>query len=159
MSRATRRPRTSLRRAKSGDAARLAEIDRRSFSHLGEQFEAPRIRRLIGNPRAVVLVADAERVPVGWAVGLLRETSAGTRGRVYGLAVDPEARGLGLGRALLGRLLAALRRGGATRIALEVREGNAAAISLYEAHGFVAHEPLEHYYARGVHGLRMWREG
>lgn len=159
MTRSTRRPRTALRRATTADAARLAEIDRRSFRHAGERFEAPRIRRLIANPRSVVLVADVDGVPVGWAVGLLRETPAGTRGRVYGLAVDPEARGLGLGRALLRRLLAALRGAGATRIGLEVREGNAAAIALYEAHGFVAHEPLEHYYARGVHGLRMWREG
>ena len=47
---------------------------------------------------------------VGWAIGLIRQDprTHGPGGRVYGLAVGPEARGLGVGGTLFTRLLAEL---------------------------------------------------
>lgn len=149
----------SIRAARPGDVAALAAIDRRSFRHEGEIFDAPRIRRLLENPRAVALVAAQGSAVLGWAVGLSRRTSRGLHGRLYGVAVDPAARGLGLGRALTVRVLAALRRRGCRRLALEVRFDNEVAIALYESLGFDADETVRDYYARGVHALRMRREG
>ena len=52
------------------------------------------------------------------------------------IAVDPAARGRGLGRQLLGDLLARLAAGGATSVFLEVAEDNAPARALYAATGF-----------------------
>jgi ribosomal-protein-alanine N-acetyltransferase len=147
----------SLRAASLRDVAALAKIDRRSFRHEGEIFDAARIRRLIANPRAVAVVAECDGAILGWAVGLVRRTARGLHGRLYGVAVDPSARGLGLGRALTERVLAALRRRDCRRLALEVRLDNDVAVSLYESLGFEADETIADYYAPGVHALRMRR--
>ena len=44
---------TRIRAAALRDVEALAEIDRRSFRHEGEIFDAARIRRLLANPRAI----------------------------------------------------------------------------------------------------------
>ena len=147
-----------IRAAALRDVEALAEIDRRSFRHEGEIFDAARIRRLLANPRAIAIVAVRGDTILGWAVGLARRSARGLHGRLYGVAVDPEARGLGLGRTLTERVLATLRRRGCRRMALEARLGNLVAIALYESLGFEAAETVRDYYARGVHALRMRRE-
>ncbi len=148
----------SIRPARAGDVAALAEIDRRSFRHEGEIFNASRIRRLLANPRAMAFVAEGGKAPLGWAVGLTRTTAGGLHGRLYGVAVDPAARGLGLGRRLTEKVLSALARRGCRRLALEVRIDNEVAIALYQSLGFEPAESIRDYYARGVHALRMRRE-
>ncbi len=148
-----------IRAAALRDVEALAEIDRRSFRHEGEIFDAPRIRRLLANSRAIAIVAEQGGAILGWAVGLARRTARGLHGRLYGVAVDPAARGLGLGRTLTERVLAGLRRRGCRRLALEVRLDNDVAISLYESLGFEPDETVRDYYARGVHALRMRRDG
>ena len=50
------------------------------------------------------------------------------------MAVDPQERGKGIGDLLVGALNEDSRRLGAASHTLEVRTGNAAAISLYEKH-------------------------
>ncbi|WP_042434832.1 GNAT family N-acetyltransferase [Streptacidiphilus anmyonensis] len=55
---------------------------------------------------------------------------------IQGLLVAPEARGLGLGRALLHAALARARAEGALRVTLRVLAGNTVARSLYETAGF-----------------------
>jgi|SRR5579859_688721 len=55
---------------------------------------------------------------------------------IQGLLVAPEARGLGLGRALLHAALARARAEGAERVTLRVLAGNTVARSLYETAGF-----------------------
>lgn len=52
------------------------------------------------------------------------------------LAVAPDKRRRGLGRALLWRLFREAAVSGASRMTLEVRAGNAAALALYAAEGF-----------------------
>ncbi len=55
---------------------------------------------------------------------------------VMTMGVLPDFRGRGLGRVLMGALIDVARRWGSERVFLEVRESNAAAISLYENSGF-----------------------
>lgn len=57
--------------------------------------------------------------------------------QLLNLSVVPEARREGLGRTLLARFLDDALRLSAEQIFLEVRVGNVAAVSLYEAAGFV----------------------
>ena len=57
-------------------------------------------------------------------------------GQVTNVAVHPNARRMGLGRAVVGALIKDARRRELEQIALEVRVSNEAAISLYEAFGF-----------------------
>lgn len=80
-------------------------------------------------------VARRDGRPVGWVVG--RVFSDG-RGWVEELAVARDARGLGLGRALLLHCLAELRDRGATTLALGVQGENENAARLYRDVGFVA---------------------
>ena len=70
-------------------------------------------------------------------------------GHVKNLAVRPERRGEGVGKALLARGLAALAGRGARSAKLEVREGNEAARGLYETFGFEYLRTLPGYYADG----------
>jgi len=66
---------------------------------------------------------------------------------VMSLAVRADRRGEGIGRALLARLRTEAARLGAKSLTLEVREGNAAAIALYEAEGLSAVGMRKGYYA------------
>lgn len=64
------------------------------------------------------------------------------------LAVAPAHRGRGIGHALLERFIAAARARGATRLFLEMREGNSAE-RLYRRHGFSTVGRRRDYYRRG----------
>jgi mycothiol synthase len=57
-------------------------------------------------------------------------------GEIYCLGIDPDAQGLGLGRALTDVGLAHLHRAGLTHVLLYVEEENTAAVTLYERTGF-----------------------
>ncbi|MCW2675154.1 MAG: mshD [Modestobacter sp.] len=67
------------------------------------------------------------------------ETSHQPIGEVYVLGIDPDAQGLGLGRALTDLGLAHLRRAGLTQVLLYVEEENTTAVTLYERTGFTRH--------------------
>ena len=64
------------------------------------------------------------------------------------IAVRPEHRGRGIGGALVARFIAEARSRGATRLFLEMREGNTAE-ALYLRHGFERVGRRRHYYRRG----------
>lgn len=52
------------------------------------------------------------------------------------IGVDPKRQGEGVARALLDVAIASLKTQGVTRLMLEVRESNRAAVSLYRSYGF-----------------------
>ncbi len=72
------------------------------------------------------------------------------------IAVDPERRRQGIGRALLDEMLE--RAGMDANYTLEVRVSNAAAIALYESYGFRSVGTRRRYYAdTGEDAIIMWR--
>lgn len=75
---------------------------------------------------------DERGAVLGYTVGLLAADEA----EVLNIAVDPPARGKGVGAALLEGMLEELRRAGARSVFLEVRRSNEAAIRLYRRSGF-----------------------
>ena len=92
-------------------------------------------------PHDVVLGAFADGGALVGVVGLDVDPRRKVRhvGHVFGMYVPLEARGAGVGQALLAALIACARGvPGLDRLKLTVTDGNAAARTLYERAGFVA---------------------
>ena len=97
--------------------------------------------------------ADAARRLVGYACWWL----VGDEVHILNLAVHPEARGSGAGRALVQRIVDDAVGHGATSVSLEVRPENAAALGLYRAMGFGQIGLRKNYYGRGEDAVIMER--
>jgi ribosomal protein S18 acetylase RimI-like enzyme len=102
----------------------------------------------LGAGRAIVHVASLRGRPVGYAFTILHAAGDDTfplapgYAELYTLAVVPEARGGGIGSALLDAVDAALEVRGVTSLVVAVMAANADAIRLYERRGLVAGEVL-----------------
>lgn len=73
------------------------------------------------------------------------------------IAVRSAAQGRGIGTELLTSMFAAALEHGCNRMLLEVRADNAAAIAMYEKHGFVRNGLRPNYYALGIDAVLMER--
>lgn len=140
----------AIRRAREADLDALIELERRGFS--ADHMQPRQFRHHLCNERAAVLVArDGSRM-LGNAIVLFRRTSR--IARLYSLVIAPEARGLGVGRALLASAERRARRRGCGAMRLEVRVDNPAAIALYESAGYVRFGRRPDYYQDGTHAWR-----
>ena len=79
--------------------------------------------------------------PVGLACGV--RVAVPDERELTGVWVSPDLRGAGVGDALVAAVRGWARDEGASRLTLEVMEGNAQAIGLYLRHGFRATEQNE----------------
>ncbi|TDA31980.1 MAG: ribosomal-protein-alanine N-acetyltransferase [Hadesarchaea archaeon] len=77
-------------------------------------------------------------------------------GHILSIAVDPEYRRRGVGRALIQRALERLRKEGATAVRLEARKSNLGARAFYSVLGFKEERELPHYYEDGETAVLMW---
>jgi len=123
---------------RAADLEAVLEIERQSFRTPWSRQAF--LHELERNRVAGLWVARGERsrdeaaaVPV---LGYLCLWAVADEVHVTNLAVHPARRGEGVGRRLLGTLLAHHRSRGARRAFLEVRPGNAEARRLYEGLGF-----------------------
>lgn len=140
-----------VRRAVAADLDELVALEQRSFS--SDRLSRAQYRRHLGSDSALVLVAGANpRLLLGSAVLFFRKGSAVAR--LYSLATRPEARGQGVGAALLEAAAATARRRSCRALRLEVRTDNAAAIGLYERHGFRRIGRYAQYYEDGADAWR-----
>ncbi len=88
------------------------------------------------------LTEGARAEAAGFAVSYL----AGGEGELLNIAVLPEFRKRGIGRALLQRLLEEAEDRGCEAMFLEVRVSNGAAVALYEGRGFQRVGTRKHFY-------------
>jgi ribosomal-protein-alanine N-acetyltransferase len=96
---------------------------------------------------ALFFVAETDGGAVsGYVVAL----NAADEGEILNLAVAPNGRRHGLGRALVEQILEALAARGVRQVYLEVRESNQPARALYAAHGFKEVGRRKRYYRRPV---------
>lgn len=113
---------------------------------------AERLRETIaGNGPDTLLVLEDDGRIVGHA-GVNRTHAEGVL--ALGMAVLPEARGRGGGRALLEAVIEYARAHGAHKVELEVWPGNARAISLYASAGFEVEGLRRDHYRRRDGSLR-----
>lgn len=143
-----------LRPARAADAIALHDLELRSFP--GDRMSLRQLRFHLRSPRARLLVAELDGVLVGAATVLLRARSR--QARLYSIAVDPQARGLGLGQALLAGAEQVAREAGAGSLHLEVRQDNRAAIRLYERRGYRRTGQRARYYDDGADAFCYARE-
>ncbi|MDF0545704.1 GNAT family N-acetyltransferase [Sphingobium sp. H39-3-25] len=88
-------------------------------------------------PMAEVLIAEHECAPIGFALFFHNFSTFEGRPGIYleDLYVNPEARGLGAGKALLARLAALAVERGCARLEWSVLDWNAPSIAFYKALG------------------------
>jgi len=113
------------------------EIDAYVFPCLGDRYGCQRLMREIRRkpgflPSATWLIACPEGY-VGTVQGVMDQ---GPIGAIQNLGVVPAYRGIGLGRALVHRVLAGFQFAGLRRAYLEVTAENNAAVQLYRSLGF-----------------------
>lgn len=120
-------------------------------ARFGEAWTGPQLLTSLGMPETWARLArDADGAPACFV--LTRRVLS--EAELLLVAVEPGARGRGLGRRLVDDSATAARERGASRIFLEVRDGNAAAIGLYRAAGFNIVGRRPGYYA-GAAGARF----
>jgi ribosomal-protein-alanine N-acetyltransferase len=124
-------PALDFRRMRESDLPRVMEVERAAFSH---PWSEELVRRELSHEFSTVLLAtDGAGGPIlGFAVVWLVHDEL----HVLNVAVAPEARRLGVARAVLGKVEATARDQGARVAMLEVRRSNAPAIALYRTLGY-----------------------
>ncbi|MEV6505469.1 GNAT family N-acetyltransferase [Streptomyces sp. NPDC051642] len=132
----------NIRTALPDDDEELGALDRATWSHLHAVTPRPQppYRPFFDERHAPGehLVAELDRRIVGY-IRLVPATSLACNAHVrqiQGLAVAGQARGHGVGRALIRAAMTEARRQGARRITLRVLGHNTPARKLYEAAGF-----------------------
>jgi [ribosomal protein S18]-alanine N-acetyltransferase len=130
-----------IRRAGPGDLEGMLRIEHASFA---DPWTAESMSAALSLDRMSVLVAEVGDAAsgagdgTGELLGYVVALVVGPEAEIADLAVAPEARRRGIGRALLERALAELERAGVRAVYLEVRESNHAARTLYVTRGFDA---------------------
>jgi [ribosomal protein S18]-alanine N-acetyltransferase len=129
-----------------GDAADLAAVMRvmeDSFdSRYGEAWTAPQCAGLLPMPGVWLSLARDARGVIGFGLARLVADEA----ELLLLAVSRNAQRRGVGKMLLERFEAMAKNRGASRLHLEVREGNHA-VKLYEQSGFTLVGRRRNYYS------------
>ena len=129
-----------IRPAQSRDIDALLRLENACFEH--DRLKRTDFRNALRASRSLLLVADDGDAIAAYALLKMQ----GRLGHLLSLAVDPEARRRGLGRALIAAAEEAARARGARHMQLELREDNGAAEALYESLGYRHHGTWLAYY-------------
>ncbi len=154
-------PKLVLRPATAEDLPAIMALETSVFG--AEAWSEEAMRRDMSDANCVYIVAEGTSAEQGMPeilayAGLLCPPGSGD-GDIQTIAVAPEARGLGLGRALMLVLLQRAEERRADRLFLEVRADNDVAKALYESLGFEEIAVRPHYYQpEGVDAIVMRRE-
>jgi ribosomal-protein-alanine N-acetyltransferase len=122
-------------------AAAFAALHLQAFDRA---WSADELKRVLDGPCTFALEAIRQEEPLGFIV--VRAVAG--EAEILTLAVHPEARRLGLGRALVESAATTAQSFGTEAFWLEVAVDNDAAIALYAATGFEAAGKRPGYYAR-----------
>ena len=128
----------TIRDAEPREHDALGSLAAVAFARFGD-YAAP-IQRWLATPGTLAQVATREERVLGFVlVALFTRRAAGLRGEVLAIAVDPAARGAGIGAALLEAGVRALRGAGHPlgSIEADVAMDNEVALALFASAGFV----------------------
>ncbi|MCX6670072.1 MAG: N-acetyltransferase [Methanothrix sp.] len=139
-----------VRRAELGDLAQIVQIEELCFPE-ETAFPPGMFAYLIRHSVALVACDD------GKVVGFVMGYASGSGGAVYTLDVHPLFRRRGVGSRLILALEETLRGQGARAIRLEAALEKPETLELYRKAGYRERELVRHYYGRGKHAVRMWK--
>ena len=117
----------------------LVEALGRLLPQLSERLQAPdaeALRRIVGSPSSVLLVAECGGCIVGSLTLVWYDVPSGRKAWIEDVVVDTAYRGRGLGRMLVERALAFARECAPVTVMLTSRPSREAANALYRAVGF-----------------------
>lgn len=135
----------------SADLDAVMAVMEAAFGHrFGEAWTCSQCAGIL--PMAGVSLMLARLAPHGAVGGFSLSRTAAGEAELLLIAVAPDHHRTGIGSQLLDDFLARARASGATRVHLEVREGNAA-VAMYRAAGFDSVGRRRNYY-RGSDGRR-----
>jgi len=105
-------------------------------------------------PFSKSIVARADDPP-HYLLGYVCWWLVGDEIQILNVAVHPEQRKHGIGRALVALVFAQAEAQHVSKITLEVRRESTAAIALYRSFGFMESGVRRHYYGRGADAMIM----
>jgi ribosomal-protein-alanine N-acetyltransferase len=126
----------------------LYALEERCFeppSRFGRRY----MRQLVSRAKAAAWIAEEDGRLWGFAIVEWSEGRRGVTAYIQTIEVAPEARGRGVGGALLGSIEGSAHAAGAGLIWLHVESANSDAIRLYEAQGYACDGRQENYYPHG----------
>lgn len=130
-----------------GDFPSLYAVEELCFAP-AFRFSRTYMRQLIESPNAATWIAEDNAELIGFSIVEWPVDVSESAAYIQTLEVHPAFRGRGIGAELLCRAESSARAAGALSIELHVDVENAAAIRLYESHGYTRRGREEHYYAR-----------
>ena len=148
---AARLTRAHIRPASEQDLAEVVALEQSCYA---DPWPSTAFASLPDNTRVFFAVAAAPRNRVA---GYVVAWYVMDEGELANLAVAPELRGQGIGKALLDAMLADARSRGTSDVYLEVRESNTAARKLYGTRGFVEIGRRKGYYRSPVEDALILR--
>ncbi|PXB97623.1 GNAT family N-acetyltransferase, partial [Pseudomonas aeruginosa] len=122
----------TLRPAGVDDLSALVELENRCFDY--DRLSRRNFQWMLTRAHASLTVAEGDGGVLGYALVLFHEGTS--LARLYSIAIDPRARGIGLGQKLLEAAEQAARDNDRAYMRLEVRPDNRGAIALYERNGY-----------------------
>ncbi|HBX38782.1 MAG TPA: ribosomal-protein-alanine acetyltransferase [Pseudohongiella sp.] len=141
----------TIRNARLEDLDALHALENACFDT--DRLSRRRLRHWILAGNREFMVAENQQHILGY--GLVLFHGATHLARLYSIAISPDARGQGVGRALLQALETAAANRDRFFMRLEVATDNPSAIHLYQSSGYVAFDTLTDYYEDHGDALRM----
>jgi len=145
-------PRAFLRDMRREDLPAVLDIERRSFA---QPWSRAFFEKELATPFARLVVAVEEAVPRSEVIGYTCRWRVTDEVHLLNVAVHPERRGLGHGRALVGAVVAEAEVARTRVVYLEVRAGNVIARRLYRQLGFRDLGVRRGYYGPGQDAIVM----
>jgi [ribosomal protein S18]-alanine N-acetyltransferase len=145
-------PRAFLRDMRREDLPAVLDIERRSFA---QPWSRAFFEKELATPFARLVVAVEEAVPRPQVIGYTCRWRVTDEVHLLNVAVHPERRGLGHGRALVAAVVGEAEAARARVVYLEVRAGNVIARRLYRQLGFKDLGVRRGYYGPGQDAVVM----
>ncbi|MEN6378649.1 MAG: ribosomal protein S18-alanine N-acetyltransferase [Methanofastidiosum sp.] len=133
------------------DIHTVIELEYQNFDY---PYPPETINFLYESHRDTFLVAEKDGDVIGFVIGMVQKRE----GHVLVIAIRDDYKKKGIGTFLMKKLIDVYKKKGITRLKLEVRVSNVAALSMYRNLGFKITNRLKHYYENGEDGFLLRRE-